>query len=262
MLQSKNLSIKVAAKSQLSVYGADKAPEIQVSVNGSSLESPYLTYINVGYSGGQALTIDDFKTPVLIQLTSKSKLEHFRVSNQLPSDLNVSMQRFEGGVSFRPELLNAGDAFQLMLVTTGAVPEFTVQGRINGVSRLSMEELPSQNLSLVLPIVEFISCAMLMCCVLLFFRTKSEPSIIALSKGASFFVMLASITGVAVVGIHAAITHGLNTENQFFGWYFLVVLAALAIRAIVKSINGAVFYIDAFDASPVQDNTLQLEEKT
>ena len=77
MLQSKNLSIKVAAKSQLSVYGADKAPEIQVSVNGSSLESPYLTYINVGYSGGQALTIDDFKTPRLDSTNFKVEVGAF-----------------------------------------------------------------------------------------------------------------------------------------------------------------------------------------
>jgi hypothetical protein len=232
-LDAKDLSLSVVTENQLVVSGADKDPEIQIAVNGASLESPYVTYIRAVNNGGQPLSADDFKTPVSLRLKSTTKLEYARVVAQYPKDLNLQITKLKDGISFRPELLNKGDAFQIMLVTTGERPQFTADGRLVGVSELRVVAGPAFSIALIWPFLEFLAFALLLSCSLLLIPNgANEPMLLTIR--ARLFVGLCSMGSAVVFGITTVLSHGVKDPDAALNWYMVACAVSYLIYRVLK----------------------------
>lgn len=236
-IDAKSLSIAVIAESQMVVTGADKVPEVQIAVNGTALDSPYVSYIRVANNGGQPLTADDFKTPISLRLKSSSKLEHLRVIAQSPSDLNLQVVRTANGLSFKPELLNKGDTFQILVVTTGEKPLFDADGRLVGVSELNVIGRSENRLSDLWPYLEFLAFALLVSCSLHLIPNGANQSML-LTIRARLFVGFCTMISAMVFGITAAFSHGIRHPDEAMNFYW----AACAVSYVFYRLLKKYFY--------------------
>ena len=137
-LSSKALSLTVKSTVELQPKGVDKLDGIQLLVDGKSLDSPYVSVLELSNSGSKPIVTSDFEGPVRISTASPSSLLKVRTTSPTPLSLEPSVSLAEGVISLQPLLLNPGDTIRIIVVAGNSKPMFAARARVAGVAEINI----------------------------------------------------------------------------------------------------------------------------
>ena len=137
---SKTLSVKLATRIALLPKEQESIPGMEMSVDGSRLEKPYLVVFEIRNDGSKPISAADFESPVQIELNSETSFVHANVTGRIPKDIETRLLSTPKVVSLKPTLLNPGDIVSITVVTSGAPPDFNVKARVVGVPNVALKE--------------------------------------------------------------------------------------------------------------------------
>jgi hypothetical protein len=131
-LSSKALQVNVTSITQL-VKGVDSKLELKISQGSVELKRPVLSVIEVVNTGGRPIVASDFESQLTIGLGVEAVVRTATLGAAKPENLNPTVDFSGGSVRIKPLLLNAGDRFEISILSDGDMPVFAADARIAGV---------------------------------------------------------------------------------------------------------------------------------
>ena len=191
-----SITVRLVASTALQPQGKQSIPDIEVSIGGVKLQSPYLSTLELINTGSKPIQASDFETPVELALDNHASVVRARVSLTNPNEIKADLMIDKDVIILKPLLLNPSDSITLTVITTGDSPVFSPKARIAGVSRIAFEDATTKTggwktgvgmyiFGLIFAILYFVYA------VVLFF-----PEAIKLTRPIALITMIAcSITG-------------------------------------------------------------------
>ena len=139
-LSSKALTLTVKSVAELQPQGIIDLDGIQVLMDGKPLTSPFVSVLELSNSGSKPIVASDFENPIRISAARPSTIARARQTSSTPPSLMPTLGLSEGNVFIQPLLLNPGDVIRFAFITANGKPQFSVQGRIAGVSEVSVSD--------------------------------------------------------------------------------------------------------------------------
>lgn len=139
-LNSHSLSARLTSSVALQVAATTTIPDMQVSIGGQPVVSPYLSTIVLTNDGLKPIVASDFESPLEFATNAGADVVRATVSAISPSDLRGAIVMEKQVVKLKPILLNPGDSLQFTVITTGKQPAFSPRARIAGVSKIVLED--------------------------------------------------------------------------------------------------------------------------
>ena len=140
-------AINITLKSSVALQsGANAAiPDLRIVVGEATIESPYLSTLELVNSGTKPIPSSNFEGPMEISSSTGSKILRAKVSSSKPIDLKASVDVTSEMITIAPLLLNPKDTVTLAILTSGSQPKFSARSRIAGISRISFEDETTKN---------------------------------------------------------------------------------------------------------------------
>lgn len=137
------LTITVLSKASLNPIVPDGfRPKIGLSINGSSVKSPHYSVVEIANSGSMPILAASVEEAINIKVKNGSVISADVISAD-PEALKPKASLQDGAIEVAPLLLNAGDSFQLGIISSGENPSFSASGRIAGLQRIGVTERSS-----------------------------------------------------------------------------------------------------------------------
>lgn len=137
---SKALSIQLNTRVQLQPIEEKDPPGLEISVDGTRLENPYLVVFEIRNGGSKPIPAVDFESPLDILLESKTSFVRSEVTEKNPKDIEATIISERQRISLKPTLLNPKDTIEITAITSGAPPIFGSKARVVGISNVSLED--------------------------------------------------------------------------------------------------------------------------
>ncbi len=138
-LQSKSVTVK-----SLSVVGLmpikPAIDGITLSVGGEVVDSVFVSTLSLSNDGSKPIPAADFESEISIFAGEKSQIMRVQVDNKIPDNLPVSVKSEKSKISLAPMLLNPGDVFKLVVISSGDKPTWRPAARIAGINELKLDE--------------------------------------------------------------------------------------------------------------------------
>lgn len=135
---AKSLTMTVVSTVPIGGMEAGEMTGVEVTVDGSPAEKPFISVIEVHSSGRRPIAAADFETPIEVSVLPPARLLKAQVKETSPPDLRPSLFIKQGLLAIEPLLLNAGDRIQVNVIGTGALPIFSVRSRVAGVQKVAV----------------------------------------------------------------------------------------------------------------------------
>jgi len=135
----KKLSTVLITQEHLAEYSGKGINGIQISIDGITLEKPYLSIIQIKNSGDIPISKNDFEKPIEISLNANASISKVNVFNIQPQEMPIDIAHTPNTISIMPMLLNPNDELSLSIVTSGAEPTFKIQSRIAGIQSIKID---------------------------------------------------------------------------------------------------------------------------
>lgn len=139
-LSAHSLTIRLVSSSALQPNSSAQFRDLQITLNGTAIQSPYLSSFELENTGSKPLLSADFEGP--IQLSSQGPVRF--ISAQLagtdPKDIPVTITNNDDGVKISPFLSNSKDTVTFSVITSGEPPHFSFKSRIAGVKEIRYED--------------------------------------------------------------------------------------------------------------------------
>jgi len=120
------------------------AGELEVVLNGETVDDPVIVSVRMGNTGDRAILSSDFHEPLTVQLLGSQRIVSATVTSSRPSDLKpqLSVDDDESRVVISPTLINPGDLIELQVIASGPVRDVALQGRVADVVPVKRQGLP------------------------------------------------------------------------------------------------------------------------
>lgn len=110
---------------------------VEITVEGRTVEQAYVTVLRFANSGTEDFPARDWESPLAVRLEGSSVLSAEQIAAR-PAGWRVDAPVIRGDlVEIAPFLFNAGDLFELQIISDGATPDPKVTARILGVRQIS-----------------------------------------------------------------------------------------------------------------------------
>ncbi|KTC41960.1 hypothetical protein AO260_02155 [Pseudomonas sp. ABAC21] len=139
-LTSHSLTVRVVSSSALQPSSSEKFRDLQITLNGSPVPSPYLSTFELENTGSKPILTADFEGAIQILSQGKAKFISAQLVGTEPKDIPVSITNSDEGMKISPFLFNPKDKVTISLVTSGDAPSFSVRSRIAGVKEVEYED--------------------------------------------------------------------------------------------------------------------------
>lgn len=139
-LNGHSLTIHLVSSSTLQAPADSKIQDLQITVNGTQIESPYISSLVLINSGSKPIPSADFETPVVLSTRNHSKLISAQIAGTDPEDIPAKILIEDGKLKILPFLSNPKDQIKITLVSSG-MPDFTAKARIAGVNEIIFEDM-------------------------------------------------------------------------------------------------------------------------
>jgi hypothetical protein len=237
----KLLSVRTVSIEDLDSYESGAIPELKLTINGAVVESPYFTKVQLVNEGTIPILASDFATPLTISIDALSVVVRAATIDVVPSDLPVTLNQTGKDVSISPLLLNPGDSFAISILTSGEQPHFSVSARIAGVTRIELEEMMDDGLT----IEQYITHVLLSCIGIVLYFTYAvqiiRPGAIKLTTP------LTLISMICFAIASAASMNRISEDLGIDGWQeYIVKISFVTLIAVIllpfylrtKKLNG------------------------
>ena len=144
-LSSRSLALRLVSTSPL--QPASNIQNLQISINGQNIESPYLSTLELVNTGSKPVLSSDFDTPLEVLVKGGAKLISAETSNTAPKNIPVKISTLEHGAAVAPFLSNPKDSITISVITSGPAPEFEPRARIAGINEVAYEDTSLQKTS-------------------------------------------------------------------------------------------------------------------
>ncbi|MEO8390546.1 hypothetical protein [Polaromonas sp.] len=197
-LEARSLHIRKLSQTSLQPPDTAKALDLQVSLAGVELQTPYLTVFELVNDGARPIPATDFESPLEITSANKAEIVRSSVTNAKPADITPSLSVVAGTLKIMPMLMNPGDSVTIAVLTTKEEPFFVSKARIAGVRAVPILDTDTKPVSPVRSAV--MALAALICCVAANLVVSAWPSAgVTLRPRASFVVFMVSTLGGALL---------------------------------------------------------------
>ncbi|CAI8883549.1 Dolichyl-diphosphooligosaccharide--protein glycosyltransferase subunit 2 [Pseudomonas sp. IT-P44] len=144
-LSSRSLTVRLLASSSL--QPALNIQNLQISLNGQNVESPYVSTIELVNTGSKSITSADFDGALQIQMANNAKLISAEITSTIPKNIPVRVATSENKTAISPFLSNPKDSITIAMITSGPRPAFEVRARIVGINEVAFEDNTVQSSS-------------------------------------------------------------------------------------------------------------------
>lgn len=139
-LSSKSLSITLTTRVSLQPTDKESLQGMAVSVDGKSIENPYLVVIEIANDGSKPILASDFESPLDIRLASDTYFVRSRITKKEPKDIDTDISSDTTSISIKPTLLNPKDSVTVTIVTAGIAPVFETRARVAGIPSIAISD--------------------------------------------------------------------------------------------------------------------------
>ena len=137
-LSSRSLAVRLSATSSL--QPAVNIQNLQISLNGQNVESPYISTIELVNNGSKPILSSDFDGALQIRMANDAKLISAEITSTTPKNIPAQITTSGNGVAISPFLSNPNDSITIATITSGPRPAFEVRARIVGVNEVGLED--------------------------------------------------------------------------------------------------------------------------
>lgn len=137
-LSSRSLTVRLLATSPL--QPALNIQNLQISLNGKNVESPYVSTIELVNTGSKSVTSADFDGALQIQMANDAKLISAEITSTTPKNIPAQVTISGNKAAVSPYLSNPKDSVTIAAITSGPRPAFEVQARIVGINEVGFED--------------------------------------------------------------------------------------------------------------------------
>lgn len=134
----KKISYEIISNTQLVGIKNKIQDNIKILYEDKLVENVHLVSIRLINDGNQPIAIDDFATPIRVQLGNSTNILTYEVLEQNPSELNATIIRTEDRVEVQPLLLNSNDSFTLNILLNDYDESLCITARIKGVKNIGL----------------------------------------------------------------------------------------------------------------------------
>jgi hypothetical protein len=139
-LRGHGLTLSLVSSASLQPSAGSPIQDLQVTLNGSRIENPYLSSLTIINSGSKPILSSDFDTPLGITVQGQATLVTAQISGSTPKGIPVDLKVEDGRVKILPFLSNPGDEVNLVVITSG-IPNLIPSARIAGVREIVVQDL-------------------------------------------------------------------------------------------------------------------------
>ena len=144
-LSSRSLTVRLLATSPLQPM--QNIQNLQISLNGQNVESPYISTIELSNTGSKPILSSDFDGALQIQMANEAKLINAEITSTIPKNIPARVATSENKTAISPFLSNPKDSITIATITSGPRPEFEVRARIVGINEVEFEDNTVQSSS-------------------------------------------------------------------------------------------------------------------
>ncbi len=137
-LSSRSLAVRLSATSSL--QPAVNIQNLQISLNGQNVESPYISTLELVNNGSKPILSSDFDGALQILTANEAKLVSVEITSTTPKNIPAKVIASGNGASIPPFLSNPKDSITIVTVTSGPRPAFEVRARIAGINEVEFED--------------------------------------------------------------------------------------------------------------------------
>lgn len=137
-LSSRSLTVRLVSTSPL--QPASNIQNLQISLNGQNIESPYLSTLELENTGSKPVLTSEFDTPLAILVRGGAKLISAEIANTTPKNIPVRITNLGQEASISPFLSNPKDSITISVISSGPAPEFEPRARIAGINEVRYED--------------------------------------------------------------------------------------------------------------------------
>lgn len=138
-LSAYSLTVRVAASSSLELPSDSKIHDLQIVVNGTKIEDPYIYSLAIINTGSKPIPTGSFETPLQVRTLNDAKLITAQITGSEPPDIPVKISIDENKLNISPFLSNPLDEVKITLVSSGPL-DLAAQARISGVREIAFED--------------------------------------------------------------------------------------------------------------------------
>jgi len=146
-LSAHSLSVRLASSVALQPVGATSIPDLQISIDGVNIKSPFISTLELSNDGSKPVLAGDFESPIELNVGQDTQVVRARVSSAEPNDLKAELDTNRQSVKLHPLLLNPKDTLIIAVMTSGGSPTFDVKARIAGISKIKFEDTTTKKAS-------------------------------------------------------------------------------------------------------------------
>ncbi|MBB2884474.1 MULTISPECIES: hypothetical protein [Pseudomonas] len=146
-LNGHSLTARLISSSALQVPADSKIQDLQITVNGRAIASPYISSLILINTGSKPISSADFESPLVLSTRNDSTLITAQITGSEPADIPVKTLVEDGKLKILPFLSNPKDQIKITLVSSGGL-DLVVKARIAGVKEITYEDMtqPSPNI--------------------------------------------------------------------------------------------------------------------
>jgi hypothetical protein len=139
-LNPRSLEVNVLSQSALTSATTGSIKGLQVSIDGTAIESPFLSVMQISNNGKKPIPASDFEGNLEIRVPSDVKVIRAEVTTAMPIDIDAKITWDTGSVRIAPLLLNPDDSITISVLTSGKRPAFTPRARVAGVPVVKLSD--------------------------------------------------------------------------------------------------------------------------
>lgn len=139
-------SLTVRLLSTTALQPAANIQNLQISLNGQNIDSPYLSSFELINSGSKAVVTADFESPIKIAVNGAVRLVSVQTTTTVPKNIPVKLSITPTGAEIAPFLSNPKDVVAFSIITSGGKPSFEARSRIAGISEIGFEDSSAKSI--------------------------------------------------------------------------------------------------------------------
>lgn len=139
-LSAQSLSVRLASSVALQPTETTSVPDIQISIGGVNIKSPFLSTLVLWNDGSKPILASDFELPIELRVGQGMQIVRSSISSVEPNNLKAEIDTDKQSVKLRPLLLNPEDTLTIAIITSGGQPNFEALARIAGISKIKFED--------------------------------------------------------------------------------------------------------------------------
>ncbi len=139
-LGARSLSVRLVSTISLQSPQITSIPDIQISIDGVNVNSPYLSTLTILNDGSKPISAGDFESVLELSVEENAGIIRARVVSVAPPNLKAEIKTEKNSLHLSPLLLNPGDRLTIAFITSGGPPVFHAAARIAGIKEINFED--------------------------------------------------------------------------------------------------------------------------